>query len=380
MANSIANPSRVYISSNDRDPDQSPADFTVTLPATIENASSFEVVSFAFPNVFFPFGEDESVLYFAIRNSALQYVFFALNLGLEPLTDLELSPIPASAYAGGTLLNAGGSGYFRIFPNGLQGPSPALAPGAQTRIPVNNRAFANGQDFADYLQALIQSIQSTELVDGSNSSVSVQAVAAFSALCGGATPNTLTQVDFDGYQTMIPSPLTTNGTFRLVMYRNDPRAAPNNYTGLVILGSVDGAGNIRPFNMNVKLGYTDLVDTSPVTVNAYEYALNPINLTRTQDVYVASSLTSAESLATGGRRDILFKIPLTVGFGGIVSFQTTLQNTAENRLPNLIRTIEIVLLDDNFDPLVLPDNAVVSAELHFKFDLTPRWQGASSLR
>lgn len=374
MSNSIANPSRVYISSNDRDPDQNPANFSVTLPATIENATSFEVVSFAFPNIFFPFAEDESVLYFAIKDSATNnYAFYAMNMGELPLLDSEIPVLPASAYAGGTnIAPVGGSGYFRIFPAGLNTvPDPTLAPTAQNRYAINDRAFANGQDLADYIQALLRTVTASEIVDFTG----VASVAGYTALTGGATPNTLTSVDFDGYASMIPSPLTNNGSFSLVFFRTDPT-----YNQMLILGSVDGAGGIRDFNMNVKLGFTDLVDTSPVSAHAYEYGQSPVNLTRTQDIYVTSSLTSAESLSSNGRRDILFKVPLTSPFGTIVNFQTTLEGTAISKLPNLIRSVEIILLDDNFDPLTLPDNAVVSMEVHFKFENTPFSQNAMSLR
>ena len=377
MSNSIANPSRVYISSNDRDPDQNPANFSVTLPATIENAKSFEVVSFAFPNIFFPFAEDESVLYFAIYNPAtLVYAFYAMNMGILPLADSEIPRLPASAYAGGTNLAGASSptnsGYFRIFPGGLLAtPDPNVAPAAQNRYAINDRAFANGQDLADYIQALLRSVAAADIVNNTGAA----SAPAYNALAGGATPNVLNNVDFDGYASMIPSPLTNNGSFSLVFYRSDPA-----FTQMAILGSIDANGGIRGFNMNVKLGFTDLVDSSPVAVHLYEYAQNPLNLTRTQDVYVTSSLVSAESLSSNGRRDILFKVPLTSPFGTIVNFQTTLDGTAVSRLPNLIRSIELTLLDDNFDPLTLPDNAVVSMEVHFKFELTPDAQGAMMLR
>ena len=66
---------------------------------------------------------------------------------------------------------------------------------------------------------------------------------------------------------------------------------------------------------------------------------------------MTSSLTAAEALSSSGRRDILFKVPLQTPIGGIQSYQATLSGTAQSKIPNNIRSVEIVLLDDNFQPL-----------------------------
>jgi len=100
-----------------------------------------------------------------------------------------------------------------------------------------------------------------------------------------------------------------------------------------------------------------------------DYAPDTINLIRTSNVYFATSLSSGESLASGGRKDILFAVPLTASVGALQLYQSTLSGIVVNRPPSTIRNVSIVLLDDNFQTLEpLPQNAVVTLEIHFAYD------------
>ena len=100
-----------------------------------------------------------------------------------------------------------------------------------------------------------------------------------------------------------------------------------------------------------------------------DYAPDTINLIRTNNVYFATSLSSGESLASGGRKDILFAVPLTANVGAIQLYQSTLSGIVVNRPPSTIRNVAIVMLDDNFQTLEpLPQNASVTLEIHFAYD------------
>jgi len=100
-----------------------------------------------------------------------------------------------------------------------------------------------------------------------------------------------------------------------------------------------------------------------------DYAPDPINLIRTSNVYFATSLSSGESLASGGRKDILFAVPLTAPVGAIQLYQSTLSGIVVNRPPSTIRNVAIVMLDDNFQTLEpLPQNASTTIEIHFAYD------------
>jgi len=102
---------------------------------------------------------------------------------------------------------------------------------------------------------------------------------------------------------------------------------------------------------------------------AFDVAPDTINLNRTSLVYFASSLSSGESLASAGRKDILFAIPTTAGLGQIQQYQSSLSGIVVNRPPSTIRNIRLTLLDDNFQILEpLPQNASIVVEIHFAYN------------
>lgn len=100
-----------------------------------------------------------------------------------------------------------------------------------------------------------------------------------------------------------------------------------------------------------------------------DFAPDPINLLRTNNVYFATSLSSGESLASGGRKDILFAVPITTPTGSIQLFQSSLSGIIVNRPPTTIRNVSIQMLDDSFQILeALPQNSSVVLEIHFAYD------------
>jgi hypothetical protein len=122
-----------------------------------------------------------------------------------------------------------------------------------------------------------------------------------------------------------------------------------------------GGGTITPTNAPTVAG------TTPTPAD--HIATDTINLIRTASVYVASSLSSGESLVSAGRKDILFVIPLTAGIGDVQLYQSSLSGIVINRPPASIRNLRITLLDDNFQIIEpLPQNAPVSIEIHFAYD------------
>jgi hypothetical protein len=111
-----------------------------------------------------------------------------------------------------------------------------------------------------------------------------------------------------------------------------------------------------------------VVGTQTITPD-YVVANDPINLTRTSLIYFASSLSSGESLASAGRKDILFAVAMTAGLGQIQQFQSSLSGILVNRPPSTIRNIRVTLLDDNFQVLEpIPQNAAIVAEIHFAYN------------
>jgi hypothetical protein len=270
---SITNPSRVYVSSNERDPGQTVTNFTCEIPTPIEEAVSFEIVNFVVPNILYPFTTNNSVLYYR-RGGDVADRTFDFSTGSTPIT---------------------------------------------------TRQFSDGSQLATYLTTRIQT---------------VDAQLSFT---------------FDG--------LSAGGTLKLTLVASSGTVA--------VMAPVDPAGNVRPRFINYKIGYTRINDPS-TPYSASDQGDTPINLIPTTCIYVASSLASAESLSTNGRRDILFQIPLSAAFGTLVVYQSTLSGTVFSRPPSSIRSITFQLLDDNFQEVSLPESAVVSAEIHFLFEAQQR--------
>lgn len=93
-----------------------------------------------------------------------------------------------------------------------------------------------------------------------------------------------------------------------------------------------------------------------------------INLIRTSSVFMASSLSSGESMTSQGRKDVLFAIPVSAGIGAIQQYQSSLSGIVINRPPNAIRTLRLTMLDDLFQVLEpLPPNSSVNVEIHFAY-------------
>ena len=112
------------------------------------------------------------------------------------------------------------------------------------------------------------------------------------------------------------------------------------------------------------------IDTNSQTISPDDHvAPDTINLIRTASVYIASSLSSGESLASAGRKDILFKVPLTAGIGDVQLYQSSLSGIVINRPPSAIRNLRVTFLDDNFQVMEpLPQNAPISIEIHFAYN------------
>jgi hypothetical protein len=141
-------------------------------------------------------------------------------------------------------------------------------------------------------------------------------------------------------------------------------ADPSEQGGKTLLGFVNN------FNVGNPLNAPNLVPVIGVTIAPdFHAAPDPINLTRTSLVYFASSLSSGESLASAGRKDILFAVAVTSGVGQIQQYQSSLSGIIINRPPSTIRNIRLTLLDDNFQILEpLPQNAAIITEIHFAYN------------
>ena len=142
--------------------------------------------------------------------------------------------------------------------------------------------------------------------------------------------------------------------------------SPNQQAAKTLLGFV---ADFNGGPSNTVLAPNPIVVGTQTLTPDFALANDPINLTRTSLVYFASSLSSGESLASAGRKDILFAISMTAGLGQIQQYQSSLSGIVINRPPSTIRSIRLTLLDDNFQILEpLPQNASIVTEVHFAYN------------
>lgn len=113
---------------------------------------------------------------------------------------------------------------------------------------------------------------------------------------------------------------------------------------------------------------TQIQTINTTTTPPQHIAPSIINITRTSSVFIASSLSSGESMTSQGRKDVLLSVPLTAQIGAVQQYQSTLADIVINRPPDAIRTLRITMLDDLFQILEpLPPNASVNIQVHFAF-------------
>ena len=155
-----------------------------------------------------------------------------------------------------------------------------------------------------------------------------------------------------------PNPTGGNITSYDLTFGNQASATALGFVAL-ITNTASGGTAIAP-NAIPLVGQTPTPDdhVAPTT----------INLTRTSNVFMASSLSSGESMTSQGRKDVLFAIPVTAGIGAVQQYQSSLSGIVINRPPNAIRTLRMTMLDDLFQILEpLPTNASVNVEIHFAY-------------
>jgi len=86
------------------------------------------------------------------------------------------------------------------------------------------------------------------------------------------------------------------------------------------------------------------------------------NLVPTQTIYIRSNLVMNGTYTSNGTRNILQTVPVTVPTLGIVVYQSSQRHYIYS-VPSTIGTITIELLDDNGQPIFLPENAQCEFEV-----------------
>ena len=125
-------------------------------------------------------------------------------------------------------------------------------------------------------------------------------------------------------------------------------------------------------NLNLRIGYSwygdngdlgiDIPNANGVPIVAYSFG----NLVYTQCVYLFSNIIQGSSLGSGGQRNLLSVVPIAAPSLGVALYQAPLVNWL-TKIAQEIYEIEIIMLDDNYQPYYVPNNAIVNVEIGFSY-------------
>jgi hypothetical protein len=96
----------------------------------------------------------------------------------------------------------------------------------------------------------------------------------------------------------------------------------------------------------------------------------PVNTLRTQNIYILSSIVSGQGMnadPNNTKYNILYKIPVNTGYFGVIANQSQFIEASYNLFQNALDSIDIQLVDDDYNILNLPDNLYWTLELNFDY-------------
>jgi hypothetical protein len=118
--------------------------------------------------------------------------------------------------------------------------------------------------------------------------------------------------------------------------------------------------------LNFLLGFETRFPTIAPILGTLE-ATSYIDLLRTSAIYIMSNLTLNGTLLSNGARNLLQMIAVQQPFLTVIDYLASTGQYTE-AVPQTIGTISLYLLDDNLQPLDLPENAQTLFEIGFLYD------------
>jgi hypothetical protein len=206
---------------------------------------------------------------------------------------------------------------------------------------ASNRHWATGQAFSTYLQGLVSNLLVTSCQ--------------------------YSQVDADLYQVVYDSE-TGLLTFDGSSITNTPLIwfTPWNVPDPISAKSALYKLGFTETNTNLP-GYSEATQTEILTASA------PLNLLSTAVIYVSSNLLGnanndyrGNDGTPAGNESIICAIPVTSNFGTLISYQDQFSHFIDTNI-NSIRTVQIQLLDEEYNQLSLPKGCYCTIELRMLY-------------
>jgi len=124
------------------------------------------------------------------------------------------------------------------------------------------------------------------------------------------------------------------------------------------------AGTSVAYNANYRLGWTSV---APVSGTTTLYADGfPNVFLRTNTIYVTTNI-AADSNNDANVANILGRIPVTIGWGGLITYENVHSDFASPVFAENMKDIRIRLLDEDYQPLNNPANAYFNLVLGIEY-------------
>jgi hypothetical protein len=123
-------------------------------------------------------------------------------------------------------------------------------------------------------------------------------------------------------------------------------------------------GSSVSLNANYRLGWTNAVDVSATTTNTADGFPNVI--LRTNSVYVLSNVAT-DSNNDANVANIIARIPVDVSWGQLIQYENKSSEFSAPVFTEVIKSIQITLLDEDYQPLINPNNAYFTLTLGIEY-------------
>ena len=119
------------------------------------------------------------------------------------------------------------------------------------------------------------------------------------------------------------------------------------------------------YNANYRIGFTSIqtVTSTAGVITADGY---PNIFLRTNNIYVTTNI-STDSNNDANIGNILGRIPVTIDYGGLITYENVHSEFASPVFSENIKDIRIRLLDEDYQPLVNPNNAYFNIVLGVEY-------------
>lgn len=124
-------------------------------------------------------------------------------------------------------------------------------------------------------------------------------------------------------------------------------------------------GTTVSYNANYRLGWTNATPVSGTTTLTADGFPNVFN--RSNVLYVVTNV-AATSNNDNNIGNVLGRIPVNIGWGGVVNYENVHTDFASEAFSGNFKEVTIQVLDEDYQPLVNPNNAYFSLMIGVHYD------------